>query len=113
MPHRRHVPARASPLHHHGLNALGIPWGPPSKKGYGEVKPATIFNGGDPTGLVTDTAWLSWGGGTATGIRRLRIHCAPGQITADGKEAGAAVVAFDLGIRDGKRMHQKIEWFFS
>ncbi|WP_239334621.1 hypothetical protein [Frankia sp. CiP3] len=57
-------------------------------------------------------AWLSWEGGTAIGIRRLRIRCAPGQITADGKEAGAAVVAFDLGMRNGKRMHQKIEWFF-
>src|SRR5262249_55508353 len=33
--------------------------------GFGQVRPPEIFNGGDPTGLVTHVAWKSWGGGRA------------------------------------------------
>jgi len=35
--------------------------------GWGTAHPATIFNGGDPSGLVTRIRWSHWGSGVATG----------------------------------------------
>jgi len=79
--------------------------------GFGQVKPAKIFNGGDPTGLVTHVVWTSWGGGraVATGISD---YVGPGQSVAAGTEERATVVAFDLGSCDGKLMYQAVEWYF-
>jgi len=39
----------------------------PSGHGFGTAQPGTIFNGGDPSGLVTHIHWSSWGGSVATG----------------------------------------------
>jgi hypothetical protein len=39
----------------------------PNAEGFGRVKPETIFNGGDPSGLVTKIRWTRWGGRTALG----------------------------------------------
>jgi hypothetical protein len=77
-------------------------------QGFGLVKPTKIFNGGDPTGLVTDVAWSSWGGtqATATGTAE---YVGPNQSVAQGTEE---TVAFDLGTCDGKYMYQAIEWYF-
>lgn len=36
-------------------------------KGFGRVKPREIFYGSDPTGLVCDIHWHSWGGRVARG----------------------------------------------
>ncbi len=79
--------------------------------GFGQVKPAKIFNGGDPTGLVTHVAWTSWGGAraVATGVSD---YVGPGQSVATGTEETATVVAFDLGTCDGKLMYQAVEWYF-
>jgi hypothetical protein len=35
--------------------------------GWGNQHPSEIFNGGDPSGLVTHIHWSSWGGRTASG----------------------------------------------
>jgi hypothetical protein len=80
-------------------------------QGFGLVKPTKIFNGGDPTGLVTNVAWSSWGGtqATATGTAE---YVGPNQSVAQGTEESATVVAFDLGTCDGKYMYQAIEWYF-
>jgi hypothetical protein len=61
---------------------LGVEWGP-DQKGYGTVRPATIFNGGDPTGMVINVAWQSWGGpqAMASGISE---YVGPNQFVADG-----------------------------
>jgi hypothetical protein len=79
--------------------------------GFGQVKPAKIFNGGDPTGLVTQVVWTSWGGAqaVATGVSD---YVGPGQSVAGGTEEAATVVAFDLGTCDGKLMYQAVEWYF-
>jgi hypothetical protein len=37
----------------------------PGGKGFGEVAPHKIFNGGDPSGLVTHIHWKHWGADTA------------------------------------------------
>jgi hypothetical protein len=79
--------------------------------GFGQVKPSKIFNGGDPTGLVTDVVWSSWGASqaTATGTSD---YVGPGQSDAQGTEEQATVVAFDLGSCGGKLMYQAVEWYF-
>jgi hypothetical protein len=37
-------------------------------KGWGSARPAVIYNGGDPSGLVREIQWTSWSGGTAIGF---------------------------------------------
>lgn len=80
-------------------------------QGFGQVKPTKIFNGGDPTGLVTQVAWRSWGGAQAiaTGISD---YVGPNQTVAGGKEEPVNVVAFNLGICSGRLMYRAVEWYF-
>jgi hypothetical protein len=103
-------PASASPQA--PVPTLGQPAGVFAHgQGFGQVKPTEIFNGGDPTGLVTHVVWTSWGGAQAiaTGISD---YVGPGQTVAGGKEEPATVVAFNLGTCDGKLMYQAVEWYF-
>jgi hypothetical protein len=92
---------------------LGIagPW-PPSASGFGQVKPAEINLGGDPTGIVTGITWQSWGGsmamGTGTGT-----YVGQGQTTAQGSPQTATVVAFSLGTCGGAPAYQMVEWYFA
>jgi hypothetical protein len=46
-----------------GSNAFAKPDG----EGWGAARPARIYNGGDPSGRVTEIQWTSWGGGVAIG----------------------------------------------
>ena len=39
----------------------------PARYGFGTARPSAIFNGGDPSGLVTHIHWTSWGQSVATG----------------------------------------------
>jgi hypothetical protein len=39
----------------------------PQSRGWGTVKPKTIFNGGDPSGLVSNIHWQNWGQKSAIG----------------------------------------------
>jgi hypothetical protein len=79
--------------------------------GFGQVKPAKIFNGGDPTGLVTNVDWSSWGGAQATATGSSE-YVGPNQSVAQGTQETATVVAFNLGTCDGKLMYQAVEWYF-
>ena len=80
-------------------------------KGFGQVRPAEVFNGGDPTGLVTGISWQSWGGPTATGTGT-GTYDPPGVPVAAAKPQPATIVAFNLGTCDGKVMYQAVEWYF-
>ena len=60
--------------------------------GFGSAEPPKIFNGGDPTGLVTKIQWSGWGGPRATGTG-LAEYIGPGQSVATGRQAKATVVA--------------------
>jgi hypothetical protein len=80
-------------------------------QGFGQVKPVKIFNGGDPTGLVTKIVWKSWGGPKATGTG-VSEYVGPGQSVATGTSAPVRVVAFHLGTCGGKRMYRAVEWYF-
>lgn len=79
--------------------------------GFGQVRPATVFNGGDPTGLVSGISWSSWGGSTATG-KGTSDYVGPNQTVAGGTQEPVTIVAFDLGTCDGKLMYQAVEWYF-
>jgi hypothetical protein len=90
---------------------LAGPWSM-GQEGYGHVKPHTIFNGGDPTGLVKKIHWNSWGGQRATG-NGTALWLGPHQIVAAGKfEKGARVVLFQLGLCQGRPAYNAIEWYF-
>ena len=79
--------------------------------GFGHVEPAKIFNGGDPTGLVTKIHWSGWGGPRATGTG-LAEYIGPGQSVATGRQEKATVVAFHLGRCHGTLMYKAVVWFF-
>jgi hypothetical protein len=79
--------------------------------GFGLVKPAKIFNGGDPTGLLTHITWKSWGGADAVGTGKTD-YVGPGQSVATGKEEQATVEAFKLGKCHRKLMYKAVEWYF-
>jgi hypothetical protein len=79
--------------------------------GFGRVRPAEVFNGGDPTGLVSKITWSSWGGATATGSGT-STYVAANQPFAAGRPQPATIVAFDLGTCHGKLMYQAVEWYF-
>jgi len=85
-------------------------WGA-SAVGFGQVKPVEISLGGDPTGVLTGITWQSWGGDTATGTGT-STYVAPGQVTAQGVQTTATVVASDLGTCGGSAAYQVVKWYF-
>ena len=90
---------------------LAGPWAG-GQEGYGHVKPRTIFNGGDPTGLVKNITWTSWGGRRAIG-NGTSLWVGPHQIVAQGHfEKGARIVLFHLGRCHGRPAYNAIEWYF-
>jgi hypothetical protein len=80
-------------------------------KGFGQVKPSIVFNGGDPTGYVGDVVWQSWGGSTAIGAG-MSDYVGPNQTVSQGTQESVTIVAFNLGTCDGKLMYQAVEWYF-
>ncbi len=99
------TPTAAAPVlgHPAGVFAHGA--------GFGLVKPARIFNGGDPTGLLTHITWKSWGGPDAVGTGKTD-YVGPGKSVATGSEQRATVEAFKLGKCHGKLMYKAVEWYF-
>jgi hypothetical protein len=89
---------------------LAGPWAP-NQKGYGHARPGTVFNGGDPTGLVTHIHWSSWGGAKAIGTGT-SDYVGPNQSVAMGTEEPARIVAFHLGSCHGRRAYDAVEWYF-
>ena len=89
---------------------LGQLWAP-DQLGYGKVAPSMIDNGGDPEGIVSNVVWRSWGSAEAIGSG-VAEYVGPNQIVADGTQEPATVVAFNLGMCDGRYMYQAIEWYF-
>ncbi len=89
---------------------LGTQWGVPGgQKGYGTAHPDTIFNGGDPTGLVTGVHWQSWGGPVA--IASGMSYDPGNSIVANSVLRAVTVEAFNLGVCHGTLMYQAIEWY--
>lgn len=89
---------------------LAGPWAA-NQEGYGHAKPSTVFNGGDPTGLVRKIKWASWGGAQAVGSG-ISDYVSPHQDVAHGKQEPVRIVAFDLGTCHGRPAYNAIEWYF-
>jgi hypothetical protein len=70
-----------------------------------------VFNGGDPTGLVSDIHWATWGGAKAIGTGT-SDYVGPTQSVASGTEESARIVAFHLGTCHGRRAYDAVEWYF-
>jgi hypothetical protein len=83
----------------------------PSGVGFGQVEPAAISLGGDPTGTVTGITWQSWGGAEATGTGR-STYVGPDQTVAQGSLEAATVVTYDLGTCKGARAYSLVTWYF-
>jgi len=90
---------------------LGHIWAP-YQKGYGQARPVTVDNGGDPTGLVRRIRWTGWGNSRAIGIG-ISTYVWPGTVTADNRPtSGARVVAFHLGTCRGRPSYNAVVWYF-
>jgi hypothetical protein len=89
---------------------LGQAW-TPNQDGYGMVRPAKVFNGGDPTGMIWDISWSSWGGERAEGTGTSYWE-APGAAVAESVSRPATIVAYNLGTCDGQLMYQAAKWYF-
>ena len=80
-------------------------------KGFGQIKPSTIFLGGDPTGLVCRIHWLTWGGALAVGTGvgwTINSH----ESVAEGAPARAVFVLSRLGPWDGRPAYKSWAWYF-
>lgn len=82
-----------------------------STQGYGSVRPSSLSNGGDPTGIVTNLSWQSWGGSQAVGTG-MGYYDPPNVPVDQATKEEATVVAFNLGTCSGVYMYQAIEWYF-
>ncbi len=89
---------------------LAGPWAS-DQRGYGHVEPNTIYNGGDPTGLVRNIEWDTWGGAHAIG-KGSGFYVSGRQVTAEGRREPMRLVAFHLGCCHGRRAYDAIEWYF-
>lgn len=90
------------------LPRLGHAWAP-RQIGYGSIRPAEIFSGGDSSGVVAHIRWTSWGSGKAVGRGTALYETPAGNAS---HEAEARVVAFRLGWCRGYSSYNAVEWYF-
>jgi hypothetical protein len=80
-------------------------------QGFGQVRPLTVYNGGDGTGRVTAITWASWGGPTAVGSGT-GYWVGPNEPSAGASPQPATIEAFDLETCEGQPMYGAVEWYF-
>jgi hypothetical protein len=86
-----------------GAKSFAAPYG----KGWGTAEPAEIFNGGDPSGLVTHIRWSGWGNPTAIGHGLNAIFKPHGGYYR--KLAQIELRATNLGKCGSRRAYTKLE----
>jgi hypothetical protein len=102
----------ASPAFARSAPTLGVRANHPADSGFGQVRPATVNYGGDPTSFVSDVKWQSWGGKRAVGHGKA-LWVWPGWCVAcGGVELPATVVAFGRTTCQGHSAYAYVEWFF-
>jgi hypothetical protein len=84
----------------------------PAGKGFGSVKPKTVFLGGDPTGLFKNVTWSHWGSSKATG-KGTGNYPPPGKPVADAVKVPATLVVTQLGTCHGKTAYKHMAIFFT
>ena len=90
------------------LGLSGAYWG---GVGFGDVEPSTVSLGGDAVGAITGVKWNTWGDSTATGSA-VAAYVAPGEAAATATKEDAVVVAFNLGLCNGKVVYRDLVWYF-
>lgn len=93
------------------LPTLGLPFEYPAE-GFGQIEPSTISLGGDPTGVLENVRWHSWGGRRAVGAGKGWFLPPRATYVSDGHWARARVVAWKLGKCRGQRAYRRVEWYF-
>ena len=78
-------------------------------KGFGSIRPRTVYLGGDPTGEVSSLGWQHWGSRRATGYGR---GWCPGSSVASGHPCQAALRASSLGLCHGRRGYRTLAFYF-
>ncbi len=78
----------------------------PNGWGWGTSRPKSIFNGGDPSGMVTHIRWRSWGGPAATGFGRNPIFKPKGGYYR--RLARVELRAEDIGSCKGRRAYRQL-----
>ena len=86
-----------------GSKAFAQPFG----AGFGHAEPKVIFNGGDPSGEVSQIKWRSWGGPIAIGYGRNPIF--PPQGGYYRNLGRVELRANKLGKCAGKRAYTRLE----
>jgi hypothetical protein len=76
--------------------SLGLVW-EPYQSGWGTPHPSAVFNGGDPTGRITNVTWQSWGSPEAVG-HGTGYYLSPTAAALTGELEPATIVAW--GPRD-------------
>ncbi|HEX3827349.1 MAG TPA: hypothetical protein VHV82_08770 [Sporichthyaceae bacterium] len=93
------------------LGSAGDPEQDPARRGYGTVRPVVVDNGGDPTGIVEEITWNSWGGRRALGSGT-SWYDPPNTPVAASTAAPVTIEAFDLGSCQGHPAYLKVQWWF-
>jgi hypothetical protein len=75
-------------------------------EGWGTARPKTIYNGGDPSGLITHVHWSSWGGAVAHGRGRNPIFKPHGGYYRH--PVVALLKAKRIGTCEGRRAYLKL-----
>jgi hypothetical protein len=78
----------------------------PNGTGWGTERPAEIFNGGDPSGLITKVSWRSWGGAVAIGWGRNPIFKPHGGYYRH--PVAIELRANDIGTCEGRRAYLRL-----
>lgn len=78
-------------------------------RGFGVVKPQTVYLGGDPTGEVSAIQWQSWGSSKAMGFGQ---GWCPGRSVASGHDCTASLHLYDLARCHGRRAYRTMVFYF-
>jgi len=80
-------------------------------KGFGQIKPKTVFLGGDPTGLVTKLTWKSWSASVAVGTGT-GSYPPPGKPVAEAVKVPVTLKASSLGTCKGHKAYERLSFTF-
>ncbi len=84
----------------------GAVYGGTFGEGWGSARPHTIYNGGDPSGLISKVHWSSWGGPIAHGHGRHAIFKPSGGYYRHA--VAAQLKAKRIGRCEGRRAYLKL-----
>jgi hypothetical protein len=92
------------------LPTLGVVWAP-AQTGYGRIKPTTVDNGGDPSGIAEHVRWKGWATPRAVGTGKGWVPPDSGPYSAF-RYKTVQVIAVNLGMCRGRLAYRTIEWRF-